>query len=132
MTRILLDTSSYSAFMSGEEKIKSALQTAEEIYFSPIVVGELLAGFMRGKNEGKNRRELGQFFLSPRVDLLPIDEETSERYALILNSLREKGTPVPTNDLWIAASAMQYGLRVLTTDRHYQRIPQILVEYIDV
>jgi predicted nucleic acid-binding protein len=66
---------------------------------------------------------------SPRVGTLDVTEETAERYAAILNALWRAGTPIPTNDIWIAASAMEYGLRVLTTDRHYQRIPQIMVDY---
>ena len=58
MTRILLDTSAYSVFMRGHAAIKQALQQADEIYFSPIVLGELLAGFRRGRNREKNEREL--------------------------------------------------------------------------
>ena len=70
-----------------------------------------------------------QFLSSQRIKVIGLDEETSERYAIIINHLRERGTPVPTNDLWIAASAMQYGLKVITADRHFLRIPQILTEY---
>jgi predicted nucleic acid-binding protein len=84
-----------------------------------------------GKDERRNRKLLEEFLSSPRVDIVEIDEETSERYAIILNALREKGTPIPTNDIWIASSAMQYGLRVLTTDTHYLQISQVLVECLD-
>jgi predicted nucleic acid-binding protein len=63
---------------------------------------------------------------------VPIDEETSDRYAVIRNSLRKAGTPIPTNDIWIAATAMQYGLTVATTDPHFQKVTQILVEYVPV
>jgi predicted nucleic acid-binding protein len=128
MTRILLDTSAYSAFMRGDSNIKSAIQTAEEIYLNPIVLGELISGFVMGKHERKNRRELQELLASPRVGILLLDEETSERYAVILCDLREKGTPVPTNDIWIAASAMQYGLKLLTTDNHYKKISQVIIE----
>ncbi len=128
MTRILLDTSAYSAFMRGDSNIKSAIQTAEEIYLNPVILGELISGFMMGKHERKNRRELLELLGSARVGILPLDEETSERYAVILCDLRGKGTPVPTNDIWIAASAMQYGLKLLTRDSHYEKISQIIVE----
>ncbi len=67
--------------------------------------------------------------MSPRVSLLDVSEETAERYAVILNSLWQAGSPIPTNDIWIAASAMEHGLRVITTDEHYDKIPQIMVEY---
>lgn len=128
MSRILLDTSAYSAFMRGDVSIKSVLEGADEIYLNAIVLGELISGFMIGKSERKNRKELRELLASPRVGILPLDDETSERYAVILCMLREKGTPVPTNDIWIAASAMQYGLKLLTTDSHYAKISQIIVE----
>jgi len=132
MSRILLDTSAYSAFMRGDSNIKSAIQTAEEIYLNPIVLGELISGFKGGKNEKKNRQELQELLSSPRVNTLSLDEETSERYAVILCALRKKGTPAPTNDIWIAASAMQYGLKILTTDNHYKKISQVIIEYHEV
>ena len=127
MTRVLLDTSAYSVFMRGQAAIKQALQQADEIYFSPIVLGELLAGFRRGRNREKNERELQVFLSSPRVRGVGLDDETAERYAVILEGLWKAGTPIPTNDIWIAASAMQYGLSILTTDAHYQRAAQVIV-----
>jgi predicted nucleic acid-binding protein len=126
--RILLDTSAYIAFLKGHPGIKQAIQKADEINLNPVVMGELLAGFMKGRRAPQNREILQEFMGSPRVRLMAIDEETSERYAAIFNYLREKGTPIPTNDLWIAATAMQFGLRVVTTDRHFQKIPQVMAE----
>ncbi len=126
--RILLDTSAYIAFLKGHTGIKQTIQKADEINLNPVVLGELLAGFMKGKRAAQNREILQEFMGSPRVRLMAIDEETSERYAAIFNYLREKGTPIPTNDLWIAATAMQFGLRVVTTDRHFQQVPQVMAE----
>jgi predicted nucleic acid-binding protein len=131
MTRLILDTSAYSAFMRGHQEVKLALQEAEQIYLNPIILGELLAGFKRGKRPKKNMGELRTFVSSPRVSLLDVNEDTAERYAVILNSLWDAGTPIPTNDIWIAASAMQHGLRILTTDDHYQKVTQIIVDYVD-
>jgi predicted nucleic acid-binding protein len=105
------------------------VQRADEIFVTPVVVGELLAGFLRGRNRRKNQRELDAFLASPRVGVVTIDAETAERYAVIITALRAAGTPIPTNDVWIAASAMQHGLRVTTTDTHYTQVPQILVDY---
>jgi predicted nucleic acid-binding protein len=127
--RILIDTSVYSVFLRGDSEMKRSVQQADEIFLNPVVLGELLAGFMVGKNEKKNRAILQDFLSSSRVKIIEMDEETSERYAAIVKYLRARGAPLPTNDLWIAASAMQHGLKILTMDKHYIEIPQIIAEY---
>ncbi len=126
--RVLVDTSAYSAFMRGHPELKLALQRAEEIYLNPIVLGELQSGFRRGKHQARNEKGLEEFLDAPRVELIPILDSTAVRYAEILTYLRRAGTPLPTIDVWIAASAMEHGLRVVTTDKHFQEIPQILVD----
>ena len=128
LRRILLDTSAYSAFMRGHEGIKTLLQDCDEIALTPVVLGELQAGFARGRNRRKNLGELKRFRASARVRLFAVDDQTAERYAVIVDALRKAGTPIPTNDVWIAASAMQHGLAVVTTDAHFERVSQILVE----
>src|SRR3989338_169188 len=129
MSRLLLDTSAYSAFMRGHGEIKLALQEADEICLNVVVLGELLAGFMRGKRRRRNEGDLKTFLGSTRVRILDVNEETAERYAVILDSLWRAGTPIPTNDIWIAATAMQHGLHLLTTDAHYREVSQIIVDY---
>lgn len=126
MTRLLIDTSSYSAFKKGVPAVIAALEEADEIYLNATVLGELLAGFIGGSRRAANKAAFDEFLESPRVNLLEIDEETAERYAIIYNGLRSSGTLIPTNDIWIAASAMQYGLPLLTQDAHFKRIPQIV------
>jgi len=91
--RIMLDTSAYSAFLRGNPEIKLSLQQADEIFLNPIILGKLLAGFIMGKSEKKNRTILQEFLSSPRVKVTDIDDETSERYAVIINYLHIKGTP---------------------------------------
>ncbi|MGH7232785.1 MAG: type II toxin-antitoxin system VapC family toxin [Nitrospiraceae bacterium] len=130
MTRLLLDTSAYSAFMRGHPDIKYALQEADAIYVNPVILGELRAGFLHGRRQEKNEKTLKQFLTSPRVHVISVDEETSQRYAIILNGLWHIGKPIPTNDLWIAASAMQHGLAILTTDAHFRHVVQVLVHYV--
>lgn len=98
----------------------------EAIYLNPIVLGELRAGFLWGRTRQKNEERLGRFLSYSRVSTLSIDDETAERYAVILDGLWAAGTPIPTNDMWIAASAMQYGLKVVTTDAHFLKVPQIV------
>ncbi len=129
MTRLLIDTSAYSAFMRGHPEVKLALQGADEICLNPVILGELIAGFMRGKRRRKNEGELKTFLTSARTTVVDVNEETSDRYAVILNSLWKAGTPIPINDIWIAASAMQHGLHLLTTDAHYQKVTQVIVDY---
>ncbi len=131
-TKIMLDTSAYSAYLRGKPEIKLSIQHAEEIFLNPVILGELVAGFIMGKSEKKNRAILEEFLSSPRVGVVAIDEETSERYAVIVNHLRKEGIPIPTNDLWISASAMQYGLKVVTTDSHYLKVPQIITEHYQI
>ena len=116
--------------MRGDPEAGVVVREAEEIYLSAVVLGEMLAGFLSGEHRAKNQTELARFLESPRVSLLDVDEATAERYAVIFTTLRKAGTPIPTNDLWIAASAMQYGLRILTRDSHFTKVPQILVQLI--
>ncbi len=130
--KVMLDTSAYSAYLRGNEDVKQALREADEIYLNPVVLGELYAGFAHGGREKKNREILREFLSSPRVQVAVIDEETAERYTAIITYLWQKGTPIPTSDLWIAATAMQYGLKLITTDGHYRNLPQIIVECCDI
>ena len=127
MSRLLLDTSAYSAIRRGDERLRELTRESQEIHLSPIVLGELRAGFSKGKRQSANEALLREFLASPRCHVPAIDEETSHRYALIHDHLRRQGTPVSPNDLWIAASAAQHGLRVVTLDGDFDRIPQVLV-----
>jgi tRNA(fMet)-specific endonuclease VapC len=131
MSRILLDTSAYSAMRRNDERLLPHLQEAEQIALTPIVLGELLFGFLGGRAAGENRRLLRDFVDSPRVSILGLDEETTERYAAIRDYVRQHGSPIPVNDLWIAASAAQHGFRLLALDDHFKRVPQILLEYFE-
>ncbi len=126
MKKVLLDTNAYVAFKKGNPDAIRIVQLAEVIAVSSVVLGELIAGFVNGSKEAVNRLELARFFDSPRVTLLPVNDETAEFYARIFHQLKRKGKPIPTNDLWIAASAMQYGFTIFTYDKHFRNIESLL------
>jgi tRNA(fMet)-specific endonuclease VapC len=123
MKRLLIDTNIYSYALRGDNAVIDVLRGADEIGFSVVSIGELLAGFKHGDREEKNRKELEIFLDSPRVMIYSIDENTSEFYAQILTNLRKIGKPVPTNDIWIAATAFQNGLKLFSKDIHFSFIP---------
>ena len=131
MNKILLDTSAYSALFRGNDQVREILQEVVEVAFNPVVLGELMSGFSGGRFEIRNRQLLKEFLDTPRVRVYSIDGDTSERYAAVWLHLRREGTPIPTNDLWIAASAMQHGLTVLTADIHFLKVPQVLTRIIE-
>jgi tRNA(fMet)-specific endonuclease VapC len=131
LSTLMLDTAGYSAFKRGQQEAIDALRQAPSILLPTVVLGELLAGFEVGSRRLENRRELAEFQASPRVRTVQITEDTAERYARIYAYLRNAGRPIPTNDLWIAASAMEHGAELLTADRHFLDVPQIVIHYLE-
>jgi tRNA(fMet)-specific endonuclease VapC len=127
MTSLLIDTNIYSYAMRGDAEIIKALQQVSDIGITAISIGELLYGFKAGNKEETNRQELNQFLDSPRVTLYSINEETAEYYCLILDQLKKNGTPIPTNDIWIAAVAFQQGMPIYTKDQHFNKINGLLL-----
>jgi len=125
--RILIDTNAYTAFKKNDTHAVNTLKTVEYIGLNIIVLGELLSGFIGGTREAKNRRELDQFLDSPRVSLIQLDEETAEFYARVYWDLKRKGRPIPTKDLWVAASAMRHGLALFTYDEYFDSIDGLLL-----
>jgi len=120
--RLLIDTNIYIEFLRGDENINNILSSADLIAFSVISIAEILAGFKVWSNEKKYLNELDQFLYSPRLLIYEIDCETSEFYAKIYNELCIAGNPIPTNDIWIAALALQHGIKLLTNDRHFTKV----------
>ena len=104
------------------------VRNCDEIVLNPIILGELRAGFLGGGRPQDNERTLRSFLSTPRVRVVAIDQQTSAHYAEIKSALKAAGTPIPTNDVWIAASAAQHGLPVVTLDQHFERIAAIRVQ----
>ena len=125
MNPILFDTNGYSAFKRGDPKAIEIVRNARSMAINATVLGELLIGFSLGRKEAENRRELNEFIYSPLVQFLPIIETTAERYAVIEKMLRQAGTPIPTNDIWIAASALEHGMDLFSHDAHFRHIPAL-------
>ena len=125
---VLLDTSAYSALHRGHQPILDVLRRSETVAVSAVVLGELYSGFRAGNRWAENTAELAQFLSKPSVRVLNITEETALRYAEVDVYLRRKGRPIPRNDVWIAASALEHGLQLLTLDLHFREIPLLLLQ----
>ena len=122
MRPILLDTNAYTGFMLGLAEVVEVVAHADRLILTSTVLGELLGGFAAGQGEAKNRAQLTQFLASPRVEAQAVTATTADHYALVYAGLRRKGQPIPCNDLWIAASALELGAAVLTLDAHFGHI----------
>ena len=125
MSPILIDTNAYGLVRRGDERAIAVIRNAQSIGLSTIVIGELLAGFACGSQYRRNIAELYEFIASPAVEILPVDHDTAVSYSEIYAQLRVAGKPIPTNDLWLAATAKQHGLAVFTYDKHFALIPDI-------
>ena len=120
--KIMLDTSAYVGFKRNAVEAVEIIVKAELIIFSPVVMGELMFGFRNGTRFKENMDDLDRFLKHEAVDLLPIGKITSDRYSRIAVKLRQQGTPIPTNDIWIAAQAMEQGAELITSDQHFDKI----------
>jgi tRNA(fMet)-specific endonuclease VapC len=126
MKKVLIDTNIYSLAMKGDDGVVDAIRSIDRIGFSSISIGELYSGFKGGNREIENRGELDIFLDSPRVVVRPVDDVTADFYATILNELKSAGTPIPTNDIWIAATAFQYGYQLYSNDNHFSLVPGLV------
>ena len=120
--RLVLDTSAYSHFRGGHAEVLDALSRAERVLVPVTVLGELEAAFQWGSRARENRRALEDFLEEPFVDLLPVTAAVARQYGRVFAGLRRAGTPIPVNDIWIAASAIDCGGTLLTFDRDFDRI----------
>ena len=126
MRPVLIDTNAYTAFRKGQQSVFEVIQVAETLAISPIVLGELLSGFECGNKVKKNREELQQFIQSSRIRLFSITLDTANFYSQIYSSLKRKGKPIPTNDMWIAAHALENGCVLCSDDKHFKFIEGLI------
>jgi predicted nucleic acid-binding protein len=125
VSRLCLDTSAYSHFKRGHEAVVALVDAAEWVGVPAIVLGELRTGFALGGRAEANERELGGFLKNASVEVLLVDDTCSRIYADIVVALRKAGTPLPTNDIWIAATAVRDGATVVTYDSHFRAIQRV-------
>lgn len=123
--RILLDTNRVTDALRGEPAIVDQVEHAAEIHIPFVALAELKAGFLGGSKVATNEGLLAQFLSGPNVEVLYADRETTDVYARLFQFLRGAGTPIPTNDLWIASLAVQHQLILLSRDEHFQKLPQV-------
>ena len=124
---VALETNAYSDFLRGVPVRVEIVRRAPRIFIPIIVLGELRAGFAAGSREEANLATLRQFLASPRVTVLLPDDATAEHYARIFLQLRQSGAAIPTNDLWIAALALQHGVALCSSDAYFQRVAGLIL-----
>ena len=123
--RLLLDSNAYSMLMRGNNQVAELVRRAEEVLLSAIVVGELMYGFRWGSYFERNAAELRSFLDNPYVSFVDVGPVTADRYSRIAASLRAKAHPIPTNDVWIAAHAMETGADLVSADAHFELVDGI-------
>ncbi len=127
--KLLLDTNAYVGFKSGHTEIVDYLTMSNLILISPIVSGELMFGFRNGSRFDQNMLELNKFLSHKAVDTIQISDITTDRYSRIATHLRKQGTPIPSNDIWIAAQTMETGAELVTMDQHFKKIPGLIFRF---
>jgi tRNA(fMet)-specific endonuclease VapC len=125
--RVALDTNRLSDLLTGDPPLAEFLSTCDEVWIPLIVLAELEAGFHGGRRQHHNQRVLQELLSKPTVGLLCPGRSTAEYYARLFVQLRRAGTPIPANDLWIAALTVEHNLGLVTRDRHFSRIPQLVL-----
>ena len=123
--KLALDTNRYTDLCRGEVSVVETVELAEEVWLPFIVLGELRAGFAVGSQGPRNEAVLRRFLLKPAIGVLFADEETTHHYGAVYRQLRKQGTPIPANDMWIAALVLQHSLILLARDAHFDALPQL-------
>lgn len=123
--RYLLDTNILIALLADEPQAKRSLAQAEQVFLPSIAIGELFYGARKSEKLAHNLQRIDQFAASNVV--LGCDTDTARHYGEIKNTLRLKGRPIPENDVWIAALAVQHGLTLVTRDEHFNEIEDLQI-----
>ena len=122
----LLDTNIVIAAIDREESVASRLAESNGLSVSSVVLGELYFGALKSFNVEDNLARLDEF--ATAVPVVGCDGITGWHYAQVKNALRSKGRPIPDNDIWIAAQALQHGLTLVSRDKHFREVDGLVVE----
>lgn len=118
---MILDTNALSAFVDGESGVADQLRRQARAAIPVIVLGEFRYGVAQSKHRSAYEAWLESWL--PSFEVLPVTAETTIAYAALRSQLKRAGRPIPANDAWIAALALEHGLPVLSRDRHFDAIP---------
>jgi len=124
--RVALDTNRLTDLFQGDRELADRLAECDQVWLPLMVLGEIQAGFLGGTQQHRNELLLRSFLIQPTVGILAPARDTADHYARLFVQLKRAGTPIPDNDLWIAALALQHDLILITRDRHFEFIPQLL------
>lgn len=124
--KIALDTNRYVDLCKGVVETVTLLEKAEAVVLPFVVLGELRAGFAHGRRQAENERTLRRLLLKDGVQVLFADDQTTHHYAAVFRQLRKQGTPIPTNDMWLAALVLQHNLVLHARDRHFDHLAQLV------
>ena len=122
MKKILLDTNAYTQLLAGREAVLDIISAADTLYMSIFVLGELYTGFGGGSKEQENREILKRFLLKPTVKILNATLETADVFGMLKSRLNAAGTPLPVNDVWLAAHAIETGSVLISFDKHFNKV----------
>jgi len=125
MKNMVLDTNCYAAYRAGDHRVLEALVAAETVWMSVVVLGELYAGFRGGTKMLENQQQLDLFLAKPTVRILDVGKESAEIFGEVKDQLKKSGTPLPINDVWIAAHTIESGSVLVSYDRHFQAIASL-------
>ena len=127
--KLILDTNAYVGFKLGYPELVEYITRATRLWISPIVLGELMFGFRNGSLFAKNMEELNRFLAHPAIEIIQLSDITSDRYSRIATQLKRQGTPIPSNDIWIAAQTMETGAELVTMDKHFGKISGLVYRF---
>lgn len=124
---VSLDANAYSALRRGRSALEQCVAEADEVCISTVVLGEIYAGFRMGTRYEQNLADLNELLASPGVEVIPVTHDIAERYGVLVRQLKAQGTPIPTNDIWIAATALETGTRLVSYDSHFDKVQGLIV-----
>ena len=124
--RVALDTNRYVDLCKGLAETVALMEEAEAVILPFVVVAELRAGFAHGRRQADNERTLRRFLFKDGVRVLFADDQTTHHYASVYRQLRKQGTPIPTNDIWLASLVLQHNLALHARDAHFDHLAQIV------